>query len=907
MSLFGPDRPPQKTAERNGMLDKTFRPQEAEAPIYEGWRKSGAFRADVRSGADPYTIMMPPPNVTGSLHIGHALTFTIQDALIRYRRMTGRDTLWQPGTDHAGIATQMVVERQLAEQGITRNDVGRDGLIDRIWTWKEQSGGRILDQLTRLGASADWPRERFTMDPAFSAAVRKVFVTLYKQGLIYRDKRLVNWDPKLKTAISDLEVEPKEVKGHYWHLRYPLADGSGRHIVVATTRPETMLGDTAVAVHPDDERYADLVGKEILLPLTGRRIPIVADTYSDPEKGSGAVKITPAHDFNDFEVGRRHGLDMINVLDADARIVDEPVIPAAYRGLDRFKARERIVADLEAAGLLEGIEPVTHTVPYGDRSGVVIEPWLTDQWYVDAPKLAIPAVEAVETGKTVFVPKQWENTYFEWMRNIQPWCVSRQIWWGHRVPAWYGPDGTVFVEETETEAKAAAAAHYGETVDLTRDSDVLDTWFSSALWPFGTLGWPEQTAELARYYPGDVLVTGFDIIFFWVARMMMMGLHFMGDVPFRTVYIHALVRDEKGQKMSKSKGNVIDPIDLIDKYGADAVRFTLLALAAQGRDVKLAEARVAGYRNFSTKLWNAARFAEMNGAESVEGFDPTSVSHVLNRWIVGEAARATRAVTEAMEAFRFNEAAQAAYRFTWDIVCDWYLELAKPILQGGETAALAETRATLAWVLDQILLLLHPMMPFMTEQLWETRPGSRAPAQAITGAWPVLDPATLADPAADAEIGWLIEAVSAVRSVRSELNVPPAAKVPVLFRDASEATRSRAATHGDALARLARAERIEFVDGEVAGTVETIVNGEVVLLPIADVIDAAVEIKRLEGEITKLDRDIAGIDKRLDNPAFVAKAPEEVVEENRERRAQAVADREALSKALARVQAMRRD
>ncbi|WP_449220852.1 valine--tRNA ligase [Tistrella mobilis] len=888
------------------MLDKTFRPQEAEAPIYEGWRRSGAFRADVRSAADPYTIMMPPPNVTGSLHIGHALTFTIQDALIRYRRMTGRDTLWQPGTDHAGIATQMVVERQLAEQGITRNDVGRDGLIDRIWTWKEQSGGRILDQLTRLGASADWPRERFTMDPAFSAAVRKVFVTLYKQGLIYRDKRLVNWDPKLKTAISDLEVEPKEVKGNYWHLRYPLADGSGRHIVVATTRPETMLGDTAVAVHPDDERYADLVGKEILLPLTGRRIPIVADTYSDPEKGSGAVKITPAHDFNDFEVGRRHGLAMINVLDADACIVDEPVIPAAYRGLDRFKARERIVADMEAAGLLEGIEPVTHTVPYGDRSGVVIEPWLTDQWYVDAPRLAIPAVEAVETGKTVFVPKQWENTYFEWMRNIQPWCVSRQIWWGHRVPAWYGPDGTVFVEETETEAKAAAAAHYGETVELAQDSDVLDTWFSSALWPFGTLGWPEQTPELDRYYPGDVLVTGFDIIFFWVARMMMMGLHFMGDVPFRTVYIHALVRDEKGQKMSKSKGNVIDPIDLIDKYGADAVRFTLLALAAQGRDVKLAEARVAGYRNFSTKLWNAARFAEMNGAESVEDFDPAAVSHVLNRWIVGEAARATQAVTEAMEAFRFNEAAQAAYRFTWDIVCDWYVELAKPILQGGESAALAETRATLAWVLDQILLLLHPMMPFMTEQLWETRPGSRTPAQAITGAWPVLAPATLADPAADAEIGWLIEAVSAVRSVRSELNVPPAAKVPVLFRNASEVTRNRAATHGDALARLARAERIEFVDGEVAGTVETIVNGEVVLLPIADVIDAAVEIKRLEGEITKLDRDIAGIDKRLDNPAFVAKAPEEVVEENRERRAQAVADREALSKALARVQAMRK-
>ncbi|GGB26871.1 valine--tRNA ligase [Tistrella bauzanensis] len=887
------------------MLDKTFRPQDTEAEIYEGWRRSGAFQADTQADGAPFTIMMPPPNVTGSLHIGHALTMTIQDALTRYRRMTGRDALWQPGTDHAGIATQMVVERQLAEQGITRNDVGRDGLIERIWAWKEQSGGRILDQLTRLGASADWPRERFTMDPAFSDAVRKVFVTLHKQGLIYRDKRLVNWDPKLKTAISDLEVEPREVKGHYWHLRYPLADGSGRHIVVATTRPETMLGDTAVAVHPTDERYTDLIGCEVLLPLTGRRIPIVADEYSDPEKGSGAVKITPAHDFNDFEVGRRHDLAMINVLDADGRIVTDAVIPAAYRGLDRFQARERIAADMEAAGLLEAIEPVTHTVPYGDRSGVVIEPWLTDQWYVDAPKLAGPAIEAVESGKTVFVPRQWENTYYDWMRNIQPWCVSRQIWWGHRVPAWYGPDGAVFVEETEAEARAAALAHYGEAVTLSQDTDVLDTWFSSALWPFGTLGWPEQTPELARYYPGDVLVTGFDIIFFWVARMMMMGLHFMGDVPFRTVYIHALVRDEKGQKMSKSKGNVIDPIDLIDKYGADAVRFTLLALAAQGRDVKLAEARVAGYRNFSTKLWNAARFAEMNGAESIEGFDPSAVTHVLNRWIVGETARAVAAVTEGLEAFRFNEAAQAAYRFTWDIVCDWYVELAKPVLQGGDSGAVqAETRATLAWVLDQILLLLHPMMPFMTEQLWATRPGSRV-GTAINGQWPALDPKTLSDPAADAEIGWLIEVVSAVRSVRSELNVPPAARVPVLFRAASDVTRARAATHGDAIGRLARAEAVDFVEGEVAGTVETLVSGEVVLLPIASVIDVAVEAKRLDGEIARLDRDITGIDKRLDNPAFVAKAPAEVVEENRERREQAVADRAALVAALARVQAMR--
>ena len=593
------------------MLDKTYRPAEVEEKFYAIWEAGGAFAADPRSAAPPYTIMMPPPNITGSLHMGHALTFTLQDILIRYHRMKGFDALWQPGTDHAGIATQMVVERQLGAAGLDRHALGRDRFVERVWRWKEESGGTITRQLRRLGASADWSRERFTMDAGLSAAVRKVFVELHRQGLIYRDKRLVNWDPKLHTAISDLEVENREEQGSLWHLRYPIEGADGRFIIVATTRPETMLGDTGIAVHPEDERYRDLIGRHAVLPLVGRRLPIVGDLHADPATGSGAVKITPAHDFNDFEVGRRHGLPLVNIFDRDARISE--AAPAPYRGLDRFEARRRILADLEAQGLVDKVEPHGLMLPYGDRSGVVIEPWLTDQWYCDAKSLAAPALADVESGRTVFVPKSWENTFFEWMRNIQPWCISRQIWWGHQIPAWYGPDGAIFVAESEAEAAAAAERHYGGPTALERDADVLDTWFSSALWPFSTLGWPAGTPELARYYPTDVLVTGFDIIFFWVARMMMMGFHFMGEVPFRTVYIHGLVRDERGQKMSKSKGNIIDPLDLIGQYGCDALRFTLAALAVPGRDVKLAAQRVEGYRNFATKLWNAARYAEMNG------------------------------------------------------------------------------------------------------------------------------------------------------------------------------------------------------------------------------------------------------------------------------------------------------
>ena len=628
------------------MLEKTFRPDEVEKKHYRAWEKSGAFAAHEESNRAPFTIMMPPPNVTGSLHMGHALNMTLQDILTRYERMHGRDALWQPGTDHAGIATQMVVERELAKQGKKRTDLGREKFLERVWEWKAESGGAITNQLRRLGASPDWPRERFTMDEGLNKAVRKVFVDLYRQGLIYRDKRLVNWDPKFHTAISDLEVVQKEKQGHLWHLRYPVEGQPDRFLTVATTRPETMLGDTAVAVHPDDARYKDLVGKHLILPLVGRRIPVVADEYADPETGSGAVKITPAHDFNDFEVGRRHKLEMINIFDADARINENA--PEAYRGLDRYKAREKVVEDLTALGLVEKIDDHKLTMPYGDRSDVVIEPWLTDQWYCDAATLAKPAIKAVEEGRTVFVPKQWENTYYEWMRNIQPWCISRQLWWGHQIPAWYGPDGKVFVAYDEAEAQQLAHKEYGKAVALTRDPDVLDTWFSSGLWPFSTLGWPEQTPALKRYYPGDVLVTGLDIIFFWVARMMMLGIHFMGDVPFRTVYIHALVRDERGQKMSKSKGNVIDPLELIDKYGADALRFTMAALAAPGSGIKMSEQRVEGYRNFATKLWNATRYALMNECKPVAGFDPSSLKDPVNRWIVGRLVATARAVEQAM-------------------------------------------------------------------------------------------------------------------------------------------------------------------------------------------------------------------------------------------------------------------
>ncbi|HWT10257.1 MAG TPA: valine--tRNA ligase, partial [Roseomonas sp.] len=699
------------------MLDKSFDPAAIEQRLYEGWEASGAFSANPASPAKPFTIMIPPPNVTGSLHIGHALDNTLQDVLIRWRRMQGRDALWQPGTDHAGIATQMVVERLLAAQGnADRRTMGRDAFIKRVWEWKAESGGTITRQLRRLGASLDWPRERFTMDEGLSEAVREVFVRLYREGLLYRDRRLVNWDPKFLTAISDLEVESKEVKGHLWHLRYPVEGEPGRFLVVATTRPETMLGDTAVAVHPEDERFRSLVGKRVILPLVGRSIPVVADEYSDPEKGSGAVKITPAHDFNDFELGKRHDLPMPSVLDAEGRVfLDE--IAAAFasvegvsdldfvRGLagaDRFAARKAIVARLEEMDLVETIEPHTHAVPHGDRSGVPIEPRLTMQWYVDAKTLAAPAIKAVETGQTVFTPKQWENTFFAWMRDIQPWCVSRQLWWGHQIPAWYAPDGEVFVAHTEDEARSLARAKFGREVELTRDEDVLDTWFSSALWPFSTIGWPQKTAELAKYYPGDVLVTGFDIIFFWVARMMMMGIHFMGETPFKTVCIHGLVRDEKGQKMSKSRGNVMDPLELVDAYGADAVRFTLCALAGPGRDIKLAKQRIEGYRAFATKIWNASRFCEMNGIAPRGDFNPASVTLPLSRWILDAANSAVAEANASLEAFRFDDYASACYRFTWNTFCDWFLEFAKPVLLGPDGAEKEEVKGVAQHVLGTV-------------------------------------------------------------------------------------------------------------------------------------------------------------------------------------------------------------
>ena len=879
------------------MLEKTYTPSEIEPRLYEGWEKSGAFAADPTSPAQPFTIMIPPPNVTGSLHMGHALTFTVQDTLIRWRRMQGRDALWQPGTDHAGIATQMVVERLLAEQGnVDRRAMGREAFIERVWQWKAESGGTITRQLRRLGASLDWPRERFTMDEGLSRAVRTVFVTLYRDGLIYRDRRLVNWDPKLQTAISDLEVENQEVKGSLWYIHYPLADTPGQWITVATTRPETMLGDTAVAVHPDDPRYQDLVGKFAVLPLVGRRIPIVADTYSDPEKGTGAVKITPAHDFNDFDVGRRHDLPMPTILDREGRVtlaeiedalalVDDGVAaPEFVRGLagkDRFAARRAIVAELERLELLEKTEPHTLQVPHGDRGGVPIEPRLTTQWYANAEVLAKPAIEAVESGRTQFVPKQWENTFFAWMRDIQPWCISRQLWWGHRIPAWYGPDGAVFVAFDEVEAQAEARAKYGHDEPLVQDDDVLDTWFSSGLWPFSTLGWPEKSPELARYYPGDVLVTGFDIIFFWVARMMMQGIHFMGDVPFRTVYIHGLVRDERGQKMSKSKGNIIDPLELIDRYGADALRFTICALTGPGRDVKLGASRVQDYRSFVTKLWNAARFCEMHGIRPDASFVPAQATLPLTRWILDAANRTIEEADTALEAYRFDEYAAACYRFTWNNFCDWFLELAKPVLEGEQDGA-AELRATAAHVLGVLLRLLHPAIPFVTEELWDHF-GYGAPCSLIRAAWPTTAPVADAA-AAREELDWVVRLVGAVRSVRTAMNVPPGAQVPILLRDAAPGTLARAERWIEPIRRLARGLEVKALAGEMPkGAAQAVVDEATVVLPLAGTIDLDAERVRLTRERDKAAGEAAKLVKKLDNADFVARAPEDVVAENRER------------------------
>jgi valyl-tRNA synthetase len=880
-------------------LEKSYSPDTVEQRLYEQWEQSGVFACQPQSNAAPYTIMMPPPNVTGSLHMGHALTFTLQDTLIRFNRRRGRDALWQPGTDHAGIATQMVVERQLAAKGIDRRELGREAFIAKIWEWKAESGGTIVNQLRRLGASPDWPRERFTMDDGLSRAVGKVFVQLYKEGLIYRDTRLVNWDPKLQTAISDLEVVQKEVKGKLHYLRYPVEDQPDRFIIVATTRPETMLGDSGIAVNPNDERYQDLIGKFAILPLVGRRIPIVADDYADPEHGSGAVKITPAHDFNDFEVGKRHDLEQINILDTQARLND--AVPEAYRGLDRFVARDKVMAELTELGLVEKIEEITHTVPFGDRGGVPVEPFLTVQWYADAHTLAQPALAAVRDGRTKFVPKQWENTYYSWLENIQPWCISRQLWWGHQIPAWYGPDGTVFVELDEAAAQAAATAHYGQASELTRDTDVLDTWFSSALWPFSTIGWPDQTPELARYYPGDVLVTGFDIIFFWVARMMMMGLHFMGDVPFREIYIHALVRDENGDKMSKSKGNVIDPLVMIDRFGADAMRFTLLAMAAQGRDIRLSEQRIEGNRNFCTKLWNATRYCEMNAAVVPAGFDPASATLTVNRWITGEMVTALRAVAGAIDEYRFNDAAQASYSFVWYSFCDWYLEFTKPILMGDDEAAKAETRAVTAWVLQHILHMLNPMMPFVTEELWASVGGAQAGEALIGTRWPEL-PDALLDAGASADMQWVIDIISQVRTLRSEMNVPPGAEIRALLKDASAEDAGRLERNLVLLKRLARLGSVEIITGEPPKwAAQAVVGTALLVLPLEGILDLAQERARLSKEIGKEQTEIDKIDRKLGNADFVARAPAEVVQTQHQRRTDGLARIAKLQSALARL------
>jgi valyl-tRNA synthetase len=943
------------------MLDKTFNPQEVESRIYNLWVQSGAFRAGRRPEADPFCIVIPPPNVTGRLHIGHALNNTLQDAVTRFQRMRGKDMLWQPGMDHAGIATQLVVERQLAAKQIKRTDMTRDDFIAKVWEWKEESGGAILDQLHRLGASADWDRARFTMDEGLSRAVLKVFVTLYNQGLIKKDKRLVNWDPRLQTAVSDLEVESIEMKGNLWYLRYPV-DGTDEFITVATTRPETMLGDTAVAVHPDNEKYKHLIGKQVKLPLCGRLIPIIADEHADPEKGTGAVKITPAHDFDDFEVGKRHNLPMINILNKDGTLNDS--VPEKYRGLDRFVARKQIVADFEELGLFDKIEPITHAIPHDEKTKtVVLEPYLTEQWYLNVKPLAERAIKAVEDGRTKFVPENWTNVYYNWLKNIQPWCISRQLWWGHQLPVWYVPrldktgmlsdkymdeiilalegydspgvDPTtvaiVAVSEEEALEKAkdiyrplilagalsleiaqnhdeaedalgAYAQGRSNTVKLWRDPDVLDTWFSSALWPFSTLGWPDQTEELKRFYPTNVLITGFDIIFFWVARMMMMGLHFMDEVPFHTVYIHNRVLDEKGVKMSKTKGNVIDPLELIDQFGADALRFTVCLAAGQTKDMRIGPSRVEVNRNFATKLWNAARFCEMNGCDTREEFDPAKVEHTVNKWIVAEVAKAAAEATDALEAYRFNDAAGAIYHFVWDIYCDWYLEFIKPLLNGTDEGAKAEARMTAAWVRDMVLKLLHPFMPYITEELWARTVEHLTPRQTllIEAEWPELG--TLpANDAARAEMNWVIELVQGVRSVRSEMNVPPAAKIALVLKDASAETKQRLDTHVSVIATLARLSTTGTSDGIPPGSAQFVIGEAVAALPLGNVIDFTKERARLEKELKKAHDEITRFEAKLGNEQFVSRAPEDVLQEQRDKLADAQALAARLKEAVTRL------
>lgn len=974
-------------------LPKTFDPADIETRWYQHWEEKGLF-APERPGADPWTLVNPPPNVTGSLHIGHALDNTLQDILVRHARLKGKDARWVVGTDHAGIATQMVVERQLNAKQQKRTDFTREEFVAKVWEWKEESGGEITRQLRRLGCSMDWANERFTMDEGFSKAVLKVFVELHRQGLLYRDKRLVNWDPCLGTAISDLEVETTEVNGGFWHLRYPLEDGSG-FIQVATTRPETMLADMAVAVHPDDERYKALVGKKVRLPITGRLIPIVTDEHADPELGSGAVKITPGHDFNDFEVGKRAGMkpgEMLNMLDAKANITQtaDGLIPEELLGMERFSARKRVVEMLKAGGFLvphvdkdgneHDAEPRKIQTPFGDRSGVVIEPWLTDQWYVDAGTLAKPAIEAVRSGATKIVPKSWEKTYFNWMENIQPWCVSRQLWWGHRIPAWFGPEvrdgnfvlnvsrqetgrydhdvhiaGTkIFVAETEEEALTQAREYYGSeqeivvggysglvarkdgginhapAVSITQDSDVLDTWFSSALWPFATMGWPDADVKALGRYPNDVLISGFDILFFWDARMMMQGLHFMKEVPFKTLYLHGLVRAADGQKMSKSKGNVVNPLGLIDQYGADALRFFMAAMESQGRDIKMDEKRIEGYRNFATKLWNAARFCQSNGIGASTRLEPPAASLAVNRWIIAETVATVQAIDLALADLRFDEAANAIYQFTWSRFCDWYLELIKPVLQTEGAEGADETRAVAGWVLDQILVMLHPFMPFITEELW-SKMGARE-HELIVAHWPMADARAL-DPQAAKEIDWLIRLVSEIRAARSEVNVPPSARTNLIVLEQSGLKSGglvstvpsadlvdRIRRHGAALHRIGRINWAEFINTGVAinlengeqtdrvtyqpslkGRLQIVVDGIEYILLVGDLIDLDAEAERLRKNLAAAEKERDGLAGRLSNPSFVERAKPEAVEKARADHAEKAAEAERLAAALARL------
>ncbi|WP_101674622.1 valine--tRNA ligase [Alloalcanivorax mobilis] len=900
-------------------MDKTYQPERIEQSWYQSWEKAGYFRPSGQG--DPFAIMIPPPNVTGSLHMGHAFQDTIMDTLVRYRRMQGRNTLWQVGTDHAGIATQMVVERRLAAEGSNRHQLGRDRFIEKVWEWKAESGGTITRQLRRMGASADWSRERFTMDDGLSNAVREVFVRLHQEGLIYRGKRLVNWDPALHTAISDLEVENREEQGHMWHFRYPLSDGSG-HLVVATTRPETMLGDTAVAVHPDDPRYKDLIGQSIRLPLTDRDIPIIADDYVDPDFGSGCVKITPAHDFNDYEVGKRHDLPMINILTIDAQLNDE--VPEPYRGLDRYDARKKVIDDLDALGLLEKVQDHTLQVPRGDRSGVVIEPYLTDQWFVAVESLAKPAIEAVENGSIQFVPKNYENMYFSWMRDLQDWCISRQLWWGHRIPAWYDENGNVYVGRDEDEVRRS---HNLGDIPLSQDEDVLDTWFSSALWTFSTLGWPEQTDELKTFHPSDVLVTGFDIIFFWVARMIMMTLKFTGEVPFKKVYVHGLVRDAEGQKMSKSKGNVLDPLDLIDgieldtlvdkrtrglmqpqkekqiakrtrkefpdginSYGTDALRFTFLSLASTGRDIKWDMGRIEGYRNFCNKIWNAARYVLMNTEGQDCGLDGEMTLSLADRWIVSALQRTEKEVTEALDQFRFDVASQAAYEFIWNEYCDWYLELSKPVLYGDDYSEAEKrgTRRTLVRVLEAVLRLAHPFMPFITEEIWQKvaplagKTTGKEHDTIMCQPYPAGESDRL-DTDAERDIEWIKAVITAIRNIRGEMRIPPGKDLDVFLHNGKQADHQRLDANHNFLCRLARLNSLRWLNPEDSAPASAtgLVGDMEILVPMAGLIDKNAEIERLGKEIDKLRNEVTRGDAKLRNPNFVDKAPQEVVAKER--------------------------